>query len=92
MYMASFTFLLVHCGSLVSTLVLSSETECPVALQWSPTPVGVVRLVFLEAFFKWAFGFTYVHVCRVLIACYLVYDPTLLVFLRIVFRVYEDGT
>ena len=37
MYMASFTFLLVHCGSLVSTLVLSSETECPVALQWSPT-------------------------------------------------------
>ena len=45
MYMASFTFLLVHCGSLVSTLVLSSETECPVALQWSPTPVGMVRLV-----------------------------------------------
>ena len=43
--MASFTFILVHCGSLVSTLVLSSETECPVALQWSPTPVGMVRLV-----------------------------------------------
>ena len=43
--MDSFTFLLVHCGSLVSTLVLSSETECPVALQWSPTPVGMVRLV-----------------------------------------------
>ena len=87
MYMSSFTFLLVHCGSLVSTLVLSSETECPVALQWSPTPVGMVRL-----FSKWAFGFTYVHVCRVLIACYLVYDPTLLVFRRLVFRVYEDGT
>ena len=31
MYIASFTFLLVHCGSLVSTLVLVSETECPVA-------------------------------------------------------------
>ena len=45
MYMASFTFLLAHCGSLVSTLVLSSETECPVVLQWSPTPVGTVRLV-----------------------------------------------
>ena len=45
MYMASFTFLLVHCDSLVSTLVLSSETECPVALQWSPTPVAIVRLV-----------------------------------------------
>ena len=45
MYVASFTFLLVHCGSLVSTFVLSSETECPVALQWSPTPVGMVRLV-----------------------------------------------
>ena len=45
MYMASFTFLLVNCGSLVSTLVLVSETECPVALQWSPTPVGMVRLV-----------------------------------------------
>ena len=43
--MASFTFLLVHCGSLVSTLVLLGETKCPVALQWSPTPVGVVRLV-----------------------------------------------
>ena len=40
--MASFTFLLVHCGSLVGTLVLSSETECPVALQ---TPVGKVTLV-----------------------------------------------
>ena len=38
--------LIVHCGSLVSTLVLSSETECPVALQWSPTPVGMVRLVY----------------------------------------------
>ena len=35
-------FLLVHCGSLVSTLMLVSETECPVALQWSPTPVGRV--------------------------------------------------
>ena len=45
MYMASFSFHLVHCGSLVSTLVLSSETECTVALQWSPTPVGMVRLV-----------------------------------------------
>ena len=45
MYMGSFTFRLVHCGSMVSTLVLSSETECPVALQWSPTPVGMVRLV-----------------------------------------------
>ena len=45
MYMASFTFLLVQCGSLVSTFVLSSETECPVALQWSPTLVGMVRLV-----------------------------------------------
>ena len=30
---ASYSFLLVHCGSLVSTLVLLSETECPVALQ-----------------------------------------------------------
>ena len=38
-WMASFTFLLVHCGSLVSTLVLSSETECPVALQWSTTSI-----------------------------------------------------
>ena len=33
---ASFTFRLVHCGSLVNTLVLLSETECPLALQWSP--------------------------------------------------------
>ena len=29
----------------VSTLVLSSETDCPVARQWAPTPVGMVRLV-----------------------------------------------
>ena len=43
--------------------------------------------VFLEAFSKWAFGFTYVLVCKVQVACYIVYDPTLLVF-----RVYEDGT
>ena len=57
------------------------------ALQW----YGQVS-VFLEAFSKWAFGFTYVHVYRVLTACYLVYDPTLLVFRRLVFRVYEDGT
>ena len=40
----SVTFLFVHCGSLVSTLVLLTETECPVAVQWSPTPVGMVRL------------------------------------------------
>ena len=50
--MASFTFLLVHYGTLVSTFVLSRETECPVALQWSPTPVGIYGQVgvFLEAF------------------------------------------
>ena len=29
MHLASFTFLLNHCGSLVSTLVFLSETECP---------------------------------------------------------------
>ena len=45
MYTTSFTFILVNCGSLVSTLVLLSETECPVASQWSPTPVGMDRLV-----------------------------------------------
>ena len=33
-------FYFCHCGSPVSTLVLSSETECTEALQWSPTPVG----------------------------------------------------
>ena len=44
-YIAFFTFRLVHCGSLVSTLVLLSESECPLAMQWSPTPVGMVRLV-----------------------------------------------
>ena len=46
--------------------------------------------VFFEPFPKWVFGFTYVHVCRVLVACYLVYyDPTLLSLRRLVFRVYE---
>ena len=35
----SFTFLLVLCGSLVSTLLLSIDTEGPAALRWSPTPV-----------------------------------------------------
>ena len=59
MYMASFTFLLVHCGSLVSTLVLSSETECPVALQWSPTPVSMVRLTpYFLSFGVLSFGCT----------------------------------
>ena len=42
--MASFTFLLVNCGSPVSSFVLSSETECPVALHWPPTLVGMIRL------------------------------------------------
>ena len=37
MFMASFTFLLVHSGSLVSNLAFASETECPVALQWKET-------------------------------------------------------
>ena len=37
MGITSFTFLLGHCGSLVSMLVLLSETECPVTLQWSCT-------------------------------------------------------
>ena len=57
-------------------------------MQWSPTPVGrpMFRLVCsLKRFSTWAFGFTFVHVCRVVIACYLVYDPTLLVFRRLVF-------
>ena len=62
-----------------------------IAVATNPGWYGQVS-VFLEAFSKWAFGFTYVHVCRVLIACYLVYDPTLLVFRCLVFRVYEDGT
>ncbi len=62
-----------------------------IAVVTNPGWYGQVS-VFLEAFSKWAFGFTYVHVCRILIACYLVYDPTLLVFRRLVFRVYEDGT
>ena len=44
MHIASFTFLFVNCGSRVSTLVLSSETENPVALQWSTTSLGMVRL------------------------------------------------
>ena len=44
MQTAFFTFLLVDCSSLVGTLVWSSETKCPVAIPWSPTLVGVVRL------------------------------------------------
>ena len=31
--------------SFAGTAQEASETGCPVALQWSPTPVGVVRLV-----------------------------------------------
>ena len=64
MYMASFTFLLVHCGSLVSTLVLSSETECPVALQWSPTPVGMVRLEIVILVGLPPSSFTWIHRSR----------------------------
>ena len=93
-YMASFTFLLVQCGSLISTLVLSSETECPVALQWSPTPVGMVRLVCsLKRFPSGRLvSPMYTRAWSCMVACYLVYDPTLLVLRRLVFRVYEDGT
>ena len=44
-YMASFTFLLCQLDSRVSTLVFFMDTECPVARQWSPTPVGLSRFV-----------------------------------------------
>ena len=45
MYMASFTFLLCQLDSRVSTLVFFMDTECPVAQQWSPTPIGLSRFV-----------------------------------------------
>ena len=44
-YMASFTFLLCQLDSRVSTLVFFMDTECPVARQYSPTPVGLSRFV-----------------------------------------------
>ena len=43
--MASFSFLLCQLDSQVSTLVSFMDTECPVARQWSPTPVGLSRFV-----------------------------------------------
>ena len=45
MYMDSFTFLLCQLDSQVSILVFFNDTECPVARQWSPTPVGLSRFV-----------------------------------------------
>ena len=65
MYMASFTFFLVHCGSMVSTLVLSSETVSSGIAVVTNTGWYSQVGVFLEAFSKWAFGFTYVHVCKI---------------------------
>ena len=44
-YMATFTFLLCQLDSCVSTLGFFVDTECPVARQWSPTPVGLSRFV-----------------------------------------------
>ena len=44
-YVASFTFLLCQLDSQGSTLVFFMDTECPVARQWSPTPVGLSRFV-----------------------------------------------
>ena len=41
----SFTFLLRQLDSWLSTLGLSMDTECPVAQQWFPTPVGLSRFV-----------------------------------------------
>ena len=43
--LASFTFLLCQLDYWVSTLVLSMDTEWPVAQQWSPTPVGLSRFM-----------------------------------------------
>ena len=40
MYMASFTFLLCQLVSRVSICVFFNDTECPMAQQWSPTPVN----------------------------------------------------
>ena len=45
MYMASFTFLLCQLDSRVSIFVFFNDTECPVARQWSPTPIGLSRFV-----------------------------------------------
>ena len=44
-YIVSFTFLLCQLDSRVSTFVFFNDIECPVAQQWSPTPVGLSRFV-----------------------------------------------
>ena len=45
-YIASFTFLLCQLDSRVSiSSMFFMDTECPVARQWSPTPVSLSRFV-----------------------------------------------
>ena len=56
-HIASFTFLMCQLDSRVSTLVLSMDTKCPVARQWSPTPVGLSRFVFFEPLAEWSLSF-----------------------------------
>ena len=65
--MASFTFFLWQFDYRVSTLVLSTDTDCPVAQQWSPIPVGLSRFVFFESLAEWSLGFTNVCVVAVVV-------------------------
>ena len=46
----SFIFLLCQLDFRVSISVFFMDTECPVAWQWSPTPVGLSRFVFSLSF------------------------------------------
>ena len=84
-YVASFTFLLCQLDSQVSTLVFFMDSECPVARQWSPIPVGLSR--FVCSLNLWL-SVLYVCVATVNVTRDVIDDSTSVFFRWFVFRVY----
>ena len=84
-HMASFTCLLSQLNSRVSTLVLSKDTECPVARQWSPTPVGLSRFVCSLNLWLCVLSFTNVCVAGAVVTRHVVDGSTLVFFCCFVF-------
>ena len=73
--------------------MLFKDTECPVARQWSPTPVGLSRFVSsLNLWLSIRFSLANVCVSAVVVTCDVVDSPTLVFFQCLTFRVNYHGT
>ena len=71
--------------SQVSTLVFFMDTECPVARQWSPTPVGLSR--FVCSLNLWL-SVLYVCLAAVYVTCDVIDGSTSVFFRCFLFMVY----